>query len=281
MAKATKQDAVEAEATVEEVEVEETEEVIDLTEFEAAVEAAVANADEATGAVNEVDISAVRTSYQGLPGIKPKNAAKAHLNNELKAAVSGMNLPKARSIMTLNEEAAVAGKSAAPKKEVNHREQFVNKVATLTLALYLAQQDVPEQIQDSAEAVAEAQGQANGAFEEGLNVMADSELETESALVRSAIKLAQTKARKAGNRSAGTGERRDLGGHITEAFDSIESGEFMSVAAIRKFQSSVYGTDAPSAGAITNRLEPKSGKGTTVEGITVSHQDGKLGATKN
>ncbi len=64
---------VEAEATT--TETEET--PIDLTEFTSAVEAAVGQADEATGVVPEAQVAAVREVYQGLDSPKAKNAAKA------------------------------------------------------------------------------------------------------------------------------------------------------------------------------------------------------------
>lgn len=263
--------------------VEETvtpEEVIDLTQFEAAVAAAVEGADEATGQPSEALVSAVKDSYQALPGIKAKNAAKNDLSEQLKQYVGSGNITGARTVMILTEEAAVAGKSSAPKKEVNHREAYVSKVATLTLALFIAQQDVPEGVEDGAEAQAEATELAKEAFPTAVDVAAGNS-ETESGIIKAAVKLATTKARKSGTRSGGTGERRDLGAHISEAFDAVESGKFLTVAEIRKFESTGYGSDHPSAGAITNRLQPKSGAATTIDGITVEKRDGKLGAVKN
>ncbi len=275
MAKTAKQDEIEVEVT----EVEVAEEAIDLTAFETAVSAAVAGADENTGEVPEVGVAAVRDAYQALPGIKAKNAAKASLSDQLKQHLADMKIVEARSVMVLTERATVAGKSSAPKREVDYQEQFESKVATLTLALYLAQKQVPEGV-DAEAGIAKATSLAGEAFPEALDVMADEDSETESALIKAAVKLATSKARKGGTRVS-SGERRDLGAHISEAFDSVESGVFLSVAAIKKFKGSVYGDDQPSAGAITNRLEPKSGKPTTIDGVTVEHRDGKLGAVKN
>lgn len=286
MASNTKSKAVEAEVTeaqVESTEAESTEAVIDLTEFKAAVTEAVSNSDESTGTVPETNVEAVRSIYQGLDGIKAKNAAKAYLQEQLRTQLDEMNMPGAKAIMLLTEHAAVAGKSSSPaaRKPVDPTEGFVASVTQLTLALYLAQSDVPEGV-DGEAAVASAQEAANELFAEAQAVYSSEDGATENPLIRGAIKLATSKVRKtsATNRNV-TGERRDLGGHIEEAFASVESGTFLTVAEIRKFESSQYGSDHPSAGAISNRLEPKSGKPTSVPGITVERRDGKLGAVKN
>lgn len=277
MAKSATQEAVVE--TVEVVEAETVEETIDLTAFEAAVAEAVEGSDSTTGEVPEVEVAKVRDAYQALPGIKAKNAAKNALTDMLKQYLVALDPAKARSVMVLNERATVAGKSAAPKKEVNLEEQYVTKVATLTLALYLAQNAVPEGVEQDA-AVEKATAQANEAFAEAVEVAGSEDGSTENSLIKAALKVASTKARKSGTRVS-SGERRDLGAHIQEAFDSVESGTFLSVAEIKKFKGTVYGDEQPSAGAITNRLEPKSGKPTTIPGVTVEHRGGKLGAVKN
>ena len=78
-----------------------------------------------------------------------------------------------------------------------------------------------------------------------------------------------------------TGERRDIGQHIVEAFADVESGTFLTVAEIRKHDSSQYTSENPaSAGAISARLFPKSGK-CTVEGIEPgTNEKGNRGARK-
>lgn len=257
----------------------EAEEVIDLTEFEAAVAEALESADEATGTVPEANVAKVREAYQALPGIKPKNAAKLALSDGMKAALNEGQIAPARAYMALTEEAAVAGKSTAPAKQVDPAEAFRARVAAITLAGFLVSQDVPEGV--SEDVVAEGQTLASELFAEAVAVFKGEEgAETESAIVRSAVKAAASKVRKGTGRVARSGERRDLGAHITEAFAAVEPGTFLSVADIRRHESSVYGDDRPSAGAISNRLRPKSGAATTIEGIEVEERDGKLGAVK-
>ena len=72
-----------------------------------------------------------------------------------------------------------------------------------------------------------------------------------------------------------TGERRDIGVHISAAFANKEAGDFLTVSQIRAARSDEYGDNSPSAGAISARLFPKSGK-FTVDGIKPSTStDGK------
>lgn len=288
MAKNTEPTVEAVEAPVEEPTTETTEAPaeaveapIDITGFTSAVETALSEADESTGTLPEASVGKVREAYQALDGIKGKNAAKAHLQDALKEALVKLDVVKSRAVMQLTEEAAVAGKSSTPAKVVDPTEQYVNGLAVLTLALYLAQSTVPEGV-DKEAAVASATEKANEAFAEAQTVAASEDHKTDNALISAALKVATTKARKSsGPRTGGTGERRDLGQHIEAAFGPVEPGTFLTVAQIRKFESEIYGTDHPSAGAITNRLRPKSGNATTIAGITVEERDGKLGAVKN
>lgn len=265
-----------AETPAEDVEVP-----IDLTAFNTAVTEAIEGMDTATGDVAEAFVAKVRTAYQALDGIKAKNAAKARLAEDLKGYLKALNGPAAKAVMQLTEQAAVAGKSgsSAPKAAADPTEAFVGNIAALTLGLYLAQRSVPEGVEAEA-AIAKATEQAGAAFEEALTVFNSDNQETENPLIRAAIKVATVKSRKASGPRVATADRRDLGAHIEEAFAPVEVGTFLTVAEIRKFESSGYGQDHPSAGAITNRLEPKSGKPTTIPGIKVERRDGKLGAVK-
>ena len=95
--------------------------------------------------------------------------------------------------------------------------------------------------------------------------------------------LAIGKAAKAGARAGSTftGERRDIGKHIAEAFESVEPGGFLTVAEIRKFRSNEYGDNPPSAGAISARLFPSGGGDCTIEGVSGDTNDkGNKGGRK-
>ena len=59
---------------------------------------------------------------------------------------------------------------------------------------------------------------------------------------------------------------------IAEAIAGAEAGTFLSVAHLRKSKWEEYGDDAPSAGAITNRLEPTSGAATSIPGVVVERR---------
>lgn len=274
------------EAEVAEVETTEAESApaeveIDLTQFESALAEALEGADAATGTVPEVLVAKVRDAYQALPGAKGKSKAKQVLSEGMTSAIGAGNLAHAQAYVALQKDAAVpakSGSSSAPKKVVDPAVAATEHLATLTLALFIAQANLPEGV-DAEKVKADAQTQASDAFADALTQVEDVK-EDASPIVRKAIKLATSKIR-AGGGSNGSGVRRDLGAHIKAAFDAAESGQFLSVAEIRKFPSGVYGDDLPSAGAISNRLQPKSGSATTIEGITVEVREGKLGAVKN
>ena len=104
-------------------------------------------------------------------------------------------------------------------------------------------------------------------------------------LVKAAVKMSQGKAAKVGSKSGGaayTGERRDIAAHITEAFADQEVGTFLTVAEIRKFRSTEYGDNPPSAGAISARLFPGGdGSKNTVKGTeSDTNEKGIKGARK-
>lgn len=76
--------------------------------------------------------------------------------------------------------------------------------------------------------------------------------------------------------------RKDLGAHIVEAFgDGIQVGQFLTCAEIGNVQSTIYGDEKPSVGAIVARLFPVSGT-CTVPGIRpcLSPKNGARGAMK-
>ncbi|WP_409332795.1 DUF262 domain-containing protein [Trujillonella humicola] len=66
-------------------------------------------------------------------------------------------------------------------------------------------------------------------------------------------------------RRAGSG-RRDIGAHIASAFEGLPDGAFLTVREIRAHRSDEYGDEFPSAGAISARLFPSSGR-CTVPGV--------------
>lgn len=66
-------------------------------------------------------------------------------------------------------------------------------------------------------------------------------------------------------RKAG-GARRDIGAHIVSAFEGLPEGAFLTVGQIRSHRSEEYGDEFPSAGAISARLFPSSGR-CTVPGV--------------
>lgn len=292
-------EATETEATEAPVEATETEAkpevVIDLTGFEAAVATALETKDETTGDIAEADLANVVLEYRKLDGQKAKNKARKFTNDGMKEAMEASDIPTARALMKLGENltagpvAKAAGGAAATREPVNPTEAYIERIAGLRLALNLVQANVPEGIDEdwvekSKAKVAEGDAAAE-AYKAAVEADAE-ELPETDAWVVAAVKLADGKSAKIGGRTRAAsgqgfdGPRRSIKTHVTEAFAEVESGTFLSIAEIRKFKSAEYGDDAPSAGAISAALFPKSGKPAGIEGVEASEQGNKKGAVK-
>lgn len=274
---------------------------IDLSDFNTALAAAVEGADQTTGDVPEALVEPVVLAYRRLDGVKAKNAAKRLVDDAMKSGMDASNIPVARANLQVSKKLTAgptsSGQPRAERTPVDPTEAFVELVVGLSLASQLATATVPEGVTEDwnekvqalhAGSTEQAQtylAWVNTPVEEGAEPTAEPEV---PAFVKAAVKLALGKSAKVGSvKKASTGgstyegERRDVGKHITEAFESVESGTFLTIAEIRKHESAEYGKDAPSAGAISARLFPKSGK-VSVEGVTPSQNDkGIKGATKN
>lgn len=260
---------------------------IDLTEFKAAATEAVQGADQSTGEIAPALVEPVVKAYRSLDGLKAKNAAKTHLNDEMKAQMKAGSIVGARSYLQLAESMTAGGGKTAEKVPVDPTERFVQAEATLRLATLL--HEPFEGVSDDHETKVVEAVEANTEAARNYLAWVSNEAEDKgeepdvTAIVKNAVKLAVGKAAKAGGRAnAGgtfTGERRDIGKHILEAFADKESGDFLSIAEIRNFKSSEYGDNLPSAGAISARLFPKNADGSpgkcTVEGITPTQKEGK------
>lgn len=246
---------------------EEDEVEIDLTDFVTAADAAIAEADSATGDLSEAAIQSVKVTYQALPGIKGKNRGKNHLTELLKQHMEGLDIVKARAVMLLQEKAAVSAtpQSTYKRKTVDPNEAYADHLTILTLALWLATQNAPEDVNlEKANAVATER--ANAAFATATEVFNSDEPATADRVISRAVKTATVRR----TRGPG-GKRRNLNTHFSEALENVESGAWVSAGDIRKFESSEYGTDFPSAGAIQNRLEPKDGE-TSIPGVRVERR---------
>jgi len=260
---------------------------IDLTAFKEAAQAAVAGADQSTGEIAPALVEPVVKEYRSLDGLKAKNAAKSFLNDEMKAQMKASSIVGARSYLQLAESMTAGGGKAAEKVPADPTEAFVQAEATLRLAADLHQpgEGVAEDHEEKVLAAVEANREAAASYLAWVQSEAEDKGDEPeiTAIVKNAVKLAVGKAAKAGGRSnAGgtfTGERRDIGKHIVEAFADKASGDFMTIAEIRNFKSSEYGDNLPSAGAISARLFPKNADGTpgkcTVEGVEPTQKDGK------
>lgn len=259
---------------------------VSLEPFEQASAAAVAQRDTNTGDLPEGALEPVLEAYRALPSTKDRNRAKNWLKDQMKSAMESMDLSLARAFLTMQDSMTTA-KAATPtdRKPADPLAVYKHNLLTV-LAAYgeLAGVGKPE-VENVEEVVQSIQSEA--ASTEFVNEMneyrawldadepEDGE-KPEAPKVRPEVVHAFRIVRGTKRRGVGTGggdrtphegPRRDLGKHIAQAFENLNSGDFLSVAEIRKFRSDEYGDEQPSAGAISARLFPAKGE-CTIEGIT-------------
>lgn len=263
---------------------------IDLTGFQKVAKEAADGADSSTGEVSKDAVESVVKEYRALEGVKAKNAAKAWLNEQMKEAMNNDSIQGARSYLQLGESmTAGSSGSSTPKAPADPTEAFVQRVATLELAEALLEpsEGVKDDWREKADTLVGESSESAQAYKAWLESDAEDKGDEPeaTAVVKNAVKLALGRSAKAGGRASGgggtfTGERRDIAKHIAEAFADKASGDFLTIAEIKNFSSQEYGSESPSAGAISARLFPTSGKN-TVQGVTPGTNDkGNKGAFK-
>jgi hypothetical protein len=260
-------------ATTTEAPAEVTEAPIDLGPFQTAVQTAVAGKDESTGEVSVEAIAEVNVAYRALDGIKPKNAAKNWVEEQIKAAIMppALDAVTARAFSMVKDNLTAGSKSGGEKAPADPTTGYVNKLAAHRLALSLI--EVPEGVEGDkaslqADELVASLSEAVTSYRAWLTNEAEDKGDAPevSPVVRTAFKLAAGKASGGGRSSGGSGVRRDIGKHIQSAFTGVESGTFLTIAEIANHTSEEYGSDKPSQGAVSARLFPSSGK-STVEGV--------------
>lgn len=261
-----------------------------FTAFKAAADSAVKaeDVDKDTGHLHEGLKAPVSLAYSAMPGAKGKNAAKTYLQEKMQQGMlDGVEDPAqyivARSYLQLFKEVPKdAGAKPAggdkPTVVVDPTEAFVARIAALLIApnLTTVPEGVTDDWKDKAKAKAqELQGQV-ASYRNWLTANVGKSDEEKSAkpevdaIVEAAAKVASGRAagkapRKAAaaggtTTSAGSsysGPRRNVVEHIRQAFEGHPVGTWLSNAEIAKFQSTEYGDDRPSSGAVSARLFKK------------------------
>ena len=259
---------------------------IDLSAFQAKAVETLAEGDPTTGELPLAAIEPVNVEYRKLDGTKAKNAAKTWLEDRMKAALMGgegydtPNFQHARSFVQMKDNLSAAkgaSKESAPADPVA---AFVQRRASLILADRIVSAQAPEVAEDRdlEEEIGNLVTSLNEQVEAYLTWQSTEPEEGAekpdapevSPIVKAALKLSTGKAAKSGGGSKGPSTApsgRSVAKHVVEAFADKETGTFLTVAELAKFQSSEYGDDRPSQGAVQARLFPDSGKPTTIPGV--------------
>jgi hypothetical protein len=249
----------------------------DLTDFNEAVASVVwPNGNENDGQITESEASneavegapddagkqAVLEAYNALEGAAAKRLARTALETITSSNMDSDNFYTAKKAMLLKEHILNAKAVKAPKVEkvaANPTGAFIDHLVALNLAFQFASTQAPENVD------ADWQTQYTAALADATTrfqaVVASEDQVTDDAVFQSALKLGARKVTK--SRSAGSstpregvysGPPRSILKHIIEAFDGQPSGTFLKINEISKFESSEYGSDHPSPGAISGRI---------------------------
>lgn len=247
-----------------------TEAPVDLAPFKQVVADALAEADTTTGQVPEASVAKVNEAYRAVEGNKGKGEARKYLEEAMLEAVGKLDAVAARSYSDLKANLSAAGGSKSERTPADPTAAFVQRVASLRLALSIVESDRPEGVEDEKIEALVTESQA--LVDQQKAYLADESEDKGDGpeltpVVRAAFKAASGKATGGASRSTGGnsgGVRRDIGKHIASAFAEVEVGTFLTIAEIAKHKSAEYeGTDGPSQGAISARLFPT----TTVVGV--------------
>lgn len=262
--------------------------------FTDAADAAVKaeDVDRETGHLHEGLKAPVAKAYGEMPGAKGKNAAKAYLQEKMQQGMlDGVEDPSqyivARSYLQLFKEvpkdagAKPTGENK-PTVVVDPTEAFVARIAALLIApnLTTVPEGVTDDWKDKAKAKAQELQSQVQSYRNWLTENAGKADDEKSAkpevdaIVEAAAKVASgraagkapRKAAAAGGTTTSTGAtysgpRRNVVEHIRQAFEGHPVGHWMSNAEIAKFQSTEYGDDRPSSGAVSARLFKKDESG--------------------
>jgi hypothetical protein len=271
----------------ENTEKEETPPEADLSDFQAAVSAAVEQRDEQTGELTDELLKPVVDAFRGLSGIKQYNKARSWVEDQMTEAVTEHeDVHLARTYVSVRN----ALTTAAPKRErqpADPTEAFVQVHYQLQEALRLHEsfapeglaEDWPARVTEFAEKHADEVAQYDE-WQRSTDENKGDAPEVHSA-VRQAFKLATKKTPKRASGKTFDGPKRDTKIHVEQVFADQPVGTFMSVSQIAKADSEQYGSDHPSAGAINQRLFPKGEKAPDLpEGIEADADNKPRGARK-
>lgn len=273
---------------------------LDMSVFEAAVQAAVDGRDPSTGTVPDSLAAPVTQAYRDLP-VSGKSKAKTHLIEVMRSGVEGGDLSTAMASMQLQKVLTPAKSSGSstpkePKAPADPNEAVAVQLAVLRTAFGWVKENLPEGAEAEAvkaktdELVEAANGQLADYIAwlnrdepaEGEEDQAEPEV---SVVTKRAAKLAMSKVKvstASGRASSGpgySGPRRNVATHISQVFADKASGDFISITDLANATSAEYGDDHPSPGALAARLFPKDGDCSLTD-VRPATVDGKRGAVK-
>lgn len=264
--------------------------------------------DPGTGVLSDALKTEIKQKYIDLPAGQGKDSARQQVKEWVKSLIEASIVTlageRARTFFLvqsecLNAKGAGAGTGSAVVKQVDPVEEYVNEVVALYIAPYLLPkpEGTPDDVTAKVNARAEELFKHIAPYSQWL--YGDPEQRGDEPEVpdevRRAGRIATGKATRAAStrkraasgsgeattstpRASYNGPRRDVAKHVAEYFAGQPSGYVALMGEIAKFQSTEYGDDRPSSGAVTARIWPTSGNASTISGVEAVMKDGKKAA---
>lgn len=247
-------------------------------------------------------IAEVKKLYNDIEGMRAKRMARDWAEQQMLKGVSEGNLIVARAYMELHPHLKATQAAKKPKAPRVQKPEdlipfYAERIAELDLARQLIV--IPEKVIDGDELADKLQETATSLYTEKFHeaqqyvayLQGEGQKDDDGELIEPAVEgFVKTAARlalgmssravkkpKAKQASGPRAPRRNVRDHINEVFADLAVGTFLKVNEITEAQTSVYGTDRPSPGAITFNLNSPKFANSNIQPAEV---DGVLGARK-
>jgi hypothetical protein len=253
----------------------------------------------------------IKAAYVDLPGGSGKASARPQVRDYVEGLLARgmeeMDVPLARTAFFIKTACLTARGATGDRmvqKEVSPTEAHIARVVSLFLAPYLVATPegldadwAPKANAQASELLEAADGKPSTVQVYANWLHADPETRGEEPNVPDEVKQAgriatgkasRTVTRKKADGEAGTttrtssyaGPKRNIAKHVDEFFDSQPEGYVALIGEIAKFNSTEYGEDNPSAGAISARIYPADGKPSSLPGVEQATKEGKKAARR-
>lgn len=251
--------------------------------------------DKTCGDLPVATLNEINKAFAALSGTKVRNAARAALAAKMEELMRSFSTENDPSVIVqasaymraANQLGAKPTKTRQATAPVDPTDEFVGRVAALTLAYQTVYASPPEGVATDWEtrlsALLENSAEQAATYAAWLNSDQDEDAPEVPDYVRRAFALVKASA-KGQKKPAGSRVGRphhNVGRHLAEVFSNSPVGEWLPISRICSTPSDEYKGGSPAAGAVTNRAFPAIGKAVNLpDGLAPEVRDGKKGIVK-